>query len=397
MRSKWILYPNAKKKLEESGILRRIEQISGNAFISGAVYEDDIIYYAKEIQKSGALDKIPKLEADKFKSSLNNAFKAFFDGEVPKWLIRRNNIFEETRMEIEDFLLLSGGIAFTHKLLSDDELFDYKKFGFNNVFEFTGIVGSALMNTIREKTEIYIPGGLDWTTERSNCRTITSRIGGSMHYDLFISQVDITAYETKDPFGNSVSYRPDMYTDHMNLSTIHSTEPDFLVVILQYAEQMGIMQKIVESGAKEFIAFAKSLGQRGGATTEHLMGYIETPEYIFSKTLLIPIPKLENNKNYANIYSPYTFQSYGTADNAYYAAYIGTENELRIQLLPTSQRECISFIPDDIDKILKGLIYQCAMGIGRTSAKQIINMLKYRCSINYIKDKEKYSKLLLKK
>ena len=397
MRSKWILYPNAKKKLEESGILRRIEQISRNTFISGAVYADDIIHYAKEIKESGALDKIPKIEADEFKSSLNNAFKAFFDGEVPKWLIRKNNVFEETRMELEDFLLLSGGIVFTHKLLGDDELFDYKKFGFNNIFEFTGTVGSALMNAIREKAEIYTPSGLDWVTEKSNYRTITSSIGGNIHYDLSIRQVDITAYETKDPFGNSVSYRPEVYTDYMNFSTIHSTESDFLVVTLQYAEQMGIMQKIVENGAKEFITFAKSLGQRAGATTEHLMGFTETPEYTFNKTLYLQIPKLENNKNYVGIYSPYTFQSYGTIDNIYYAAYIGTENELRIQLLPTSQRECISFIPEDIDKILKGLIYQCAMGIGRTPVKQIINLLEYRCSTDYIKNKKKYSKSLLKK
>ena len=395
MRNSWIVYKEAEKKLKTSGILKRLERIDADLCIRTAVYTEDVIDSVKELQRSGVMEILPKAESNTFELLLNNAFNSFLEGYPPKWLIRKNDVIREEQMEIEDFLLLSGYTAFKYGILKKDELFNYKKFGFNNLLEFIGTIGAVMENASREKAKINSLEGLNWITKKYNGSQFISCIGGNMHYDLHIRQRDITEYETKDPFGNIVLYRPETHNDSISFSPIHSTEPDFLVLILQYAEQLGEIQKIINNGAKKYISYAKSLGQKGVAAAEHFISYGDRPKNVFDKTLLCEIPKLENNSDYVNVYSPYIFLS--NDNNSHYSAYIGKDNELRIPLSQNPEIECVSFMPHDITKMLNGIIYQCAMGIGRTPVNQIINLLEYRCSNDYVKTKEKYSKLLLKK
>ena len=47
-------------------------------------------------------------------------------------------------------------------------------------------------------------------------------------------------------------------------------------------------------------------------------------------------------------------------------------------------------MPQDADELVKGTLYQCAMGHGRTSAKQMIDILSYRFSEKFNKDMEKW-------
>jgi hypothetical protein len=52
----------------------------------------------------------------------------------------------------------------------------------------------------------------------------------------------------------------------------------------------------------------------------------------------------------------------------------------------------VSFLPEDMDNVIRGLLYQAASGLGRTSARRLIDMMEYRFSPKFDKDQAKWLK-----
>ena len=55
------------------------------------------------------------------------------------------------------------------------------------------------------------------------------------------------------------------------------------------------------------------------------------------------------------------------------------------------KRVATRFMPKEADHLIKGLLYQSAKGLGRTSGAQLIAMLEYRVSPEYDSDLKKFN------
>jgi hypothetical protein len=385
-RSNWILYPEAKRKLNESGLMRRIETAVKNYKLNylGFVSEREVVESIRGMNNGRLLESIHVEERNKFKKTLQDAWA---NRSNMSWLIRRNGEDYKEKMEEEDFLLLSGFRSIG--LLRKAELFDYKKFGFSNIFEFTGTTGAAIEMVLGNGIE---GDGLKWETTRADGRVITSVITGDNNADLRIYQKDITAYETIDPLGNKVSYRPEMDADRMTVAAYHSTEGFALVAFLKYINQLGLKPKTLENNAAGTINWAKSLGQGGGTCAEHFGGFDKSSIRFFSGWSM-PISQLDE-KHKTKEACPYNLWTQLGREYTFYiephrALVIAPNHETTKDTVDIGK--AVSFLPEDVDDAIKGLFYQAARGLGRTSVRQLIDIVEYRFSPDFDKDQAKFS------
>ena len=135
-RYSWMIHPEARKKLDDSGLTKRIERADKNRKLDhlGVVYERDVVDCIKGMSEDHLFEMIPEEERKKFKADLNDLFR---DRDSASWQIKRLDETQKEKVEPVDFLLLSGYRS--GSLLKAPELFDYKKFGFSSIFEFTGL------------------------------------------------------------------------------------------------------------------------------------------------------------------------------------------------------------------------------------------------------------------
>ena len=384
-RFNWILYPEAKQKLEKSGLMRRIDNAvkSNRIGYTGYISDQYVAGNIKDMNKDRLFESIPEEERKKFKKALQDAWanKSKF-----YWSVKRNGEDSKEDVESGDFLLLSGFRS--SEILRKAELFDHKKFGFSSISELTGTTGAAIEIAIRKSVH---DNGLKWETARPDGRIITSVMTGDHNADFRIYQNDITAYETIDPLGNKVSYRPEMAADRMIVAAYHSTEAQTLASFLKYIDQTGIKPKALENNAVDIIDWAKSLGQYGGTCAEHFGGF-DRPPLQFFVGWSIPIPQLDEKYETKDrcLYNIYTLGGKG------YNFYISPQTALVITRHDANEgavdvKGSVSFLPDEMDNAIKGLLYQSAKGLGRTSVKQLINILEYKFSPDFDKDMKEYS------
>ena len=134
------------------------------------------------------------------------------------------------------------------------------------------------------------------------------------------------------------------------------------------------------------IEWIKSLGQHGGTCTEHFGGFDESPMLFFS-CFDMNIPIL--NKNFET--KEHTHYGVGTSGQGFYATYIHpNKTDLVYSASGDTKKDMHAhFTPADSDDLLKGISYQCAAGLGRTSAKQVISILEYYFSPKMKEDMER--------
>jgi hypothetical protein len=386
-RFNWILYPEARQKLEESGLMKRIDKAAGNFELNhlGYISERDVFTDIKAMDGDHLFESIPKEERRRFKNSLQDAWNKRSDFY---WSIKRNGEDCREKMEAEDLLLLSGFRSMD--ILRDEELFDYRKFGFSSIFDFTGATGAAI--------EMRVSGGIDrggfkWETTRPDGRIVTTTITGDDNADFRIYQKDITAYETIDPFGNRVYYRPETDTGRMTVAAYHSTEAQVLVSVLKYIDQIGLKPETLENKALDTISWVKSLGQGGGNCAEHFGELGETPSLPFI-VWAVPLPQLDEEYQTSDMRA----HNICTQFKAGYSMYIGPQKDLVMAHYLESpsgvvnMKGVVSFLPEDMDNVIRGLLYQAASGLGRTSARRLIDMMEYRFSPKFDKDQAKWLK-----
>ncbi len=336
--------------MKESSIHNRIERAQAQRRIEylGAVYDADVVSCIKRMDSNRAFLSIPEEERRYFQSTLQRVFdhrdNAYF-------LVRRGPEGSRLQVEPEDFLLLSGYGSTC--LLDSSELFDYKKFGFSNVFEFTGTVGAAIGAAVSPRNP-----GREWTSW-----TITSNITATRDGDFMIIQKDITDYVTVDPMNNRIPYRPETIRDKRVVIAGHSVEPSFLISVLKYIDQVGI-------GGRRVLATAVNLiGEE--FTSLDLNRSPNTPRY--SRLWRTPIPVLGD----AYIIKERSLHAVHGGIEGGYGMYIGPRKELVIassaetngNRIDTSK--AVMFLPGEMDNVLFGLFYQAEQRLGRTSIDEL--------------------------
>ena len=381
------LYSETRKKLIDSGLEGRILEKKDSD--DGLPHLPHISDYelpgiAKSMKDDGFYECIPTADGfdELYKMTMNNLFK----GER-RWTVKTLNGTKDIKSDAEDIAMFLGFNA--SFILDKREIWDYRRFGFSSPIEFISAVSvrmHELNHSIREKGLLFIvrqKDGTEWETD----------ISGNLHYDLSVMQEDITEYETHDPFGFKVGLRPSV--TGRGISPRDSCEPTFMKIVLKYIEQENISTSLFEDYGKKLIEWGRSLGQRGGATAEHLFGGQDISFPILFSSYERDIPELDAN------YSIRERSIYGlpAGGGYFYNAFIGPDRELVFKTKDYEAKDaktsnerirCI-FPQENIDDLLKAIIYQCARGLGRTPASSILSVIDYKLSGKYDEDKIRFA------
>lgn len=362
MHHNYFVYPEGKKQLEETGLLNLIKTCmkgDNSPYIGGHVMDFELRDQAKYMAKEGF--KFPK----EFKNQLNLLFQL-----KGSWKTKN----ETEAVNLQDVQNIIGWWA---SFVLKPEEFNPENFGYPALSQLTGTIG-AMMWELQNKEGLW--KGKSW--QRGNTYNI---ISGDTNCDLLVIQTDKTPYETIDPLGNPVLYRPVLDSDENFISAAHSTEPQLLAILMKYAKE----SKLLNNKGKELIEYAKSIAKSGLETcAEH-----HSPNYmhpgIYLNVLDTPIPEI-NDEQW--LISPYQI---GTQSEGAYCAYL-QEGELVFRYLTVKGKEIkkgpagVRFGQEDVDDALKSLLHQSAKFIGRTSLEQLVDVVKYRYSSEFEKDMKEY-------
>jgi hypothetical protein len=387
MRSKYLLYPKALEKLQSSGLAKRVEELKksedGLPYIGGSIITSEIVDSVQYLKEHGFYKHFPKDFAAQYKKIMSGMIK---DPKKFHWTIQRPEGKITEPCELEDMLLFSGDVASI--ILNPEEIWDYSKFGFSSSSELATIVGTYIMQQSHGNS---FPEGYVWTRKNNDGSEILTEITGDHNGDLRIPQTDIAPYPTRDPFGNLIEMRPELNADRHSVAASYFTEATLLVAVMRYIEQQGIKAPYFNDGGKELVKWGSSLGQGGGSCTEHFGDCARNPMFFFierNKT----IPKL-NTSNETDDFTPFWLDTEGDGS---YGAYIANNGDFVLsyqdkEMMKKSVKPIDArFAPEDAEHLVKGLIYQCAKGLGRTSARQLLDIIQYRYSQKFEDDQKRF-------
>ncbi|MEK6908820.1 MAG: hypothetical protein AABX23_02085 [Nanoarchaeota archaeon] len=373
----YTLYPEARSKLEISGIAEKIRlKNSGGRLDFGHFFidDDEIRSVVKEMGDRGLFKTLPPKERSCFQDGIDEVYK---NRDKHPWKIKRSGKEYIEQVEIEDILGILGYPA--SQVLNGDELWDYKKFRFDNLTDLTGSVAALIDETVNEGV---LREGYTWQTKRGDGKFVISQITGDTNSDLRIFQTDVTPYETTDPIGNRVSYRPIPESDLNKVIAYHSTEPHLLVALLKWIEHHKLPSQSLKDNYKEVVELARSLGQNMGTATRNYGDFDFPVQRYFTRTDLMSINEDDITKG-ENIPNHFLNTNWG----ALYGIYTNVDKELVFVQHPTQKgietKVTARFLPDEVDHLIKGLFVQAAKGLGRTSANQLMSCLDFRFSKEY--------------
>ncbi|MGM5488626.1 MAG: hypothetical protein ACQESG_06775 [Nanobdellota archaeon] len=350
--AEYLLYPEVREILERTDIPERVEARDPAPFM-GFVSPGAIWDIVDTLYKDGYYAHLP---ADFKKPYVHGLQSIYTSPEENFWLVDE----QPFACELSDLLLLSGFLA--SQVLGPEEIWDHERFGFDSP--------SALVNTVgayvQERVVIDRDRGPHWVSERDGLKVLVE-VTGDSHYDLRVNFTDITQYPTRDPFGNNVPLRPASEPDV--IAGYHSTEPHLLVTTLKYISQEGIDTQLYATNGLSLLNRWKDYVQEGGGCAEHFGGFDRKPERYFGG-FQHPIPCI-GGEGFDGL------QSSGTGT---YQAYID-RGDLVLQYESGSHQEIHGrFTRDDAEPLVNALVAQSALGLGRTSAKQLLDIIKYRFS-----------------
>lgn len=295
-----------------------------------------------------------------YKQRMSRFFEALQNYKA-EW--RFNN--QRTSSDWNDFPIVSGYGASC--ILKPDKFWGFSSYGFQNFYDFIGSIGAIFENCDDER--FRTSEGYTWISENEN-RRFENIVSADMNGDFRLVKTDITPYETIDPAGSSVSYRP---VKMRVVSGYHSTEPAFLVSLMRFAEQEGI-QTVLSDEADSFLAEFEQqrigpFGDFGGSGNSRLC----------LMNVAWPVPEIGQR----------TVHRIGTLSEGSYGIYVDDSKNLAIRYESNdgnSTEEPIIFQQSDINHLVRGLFQQASMGLGRTSVAQLVDIVKRRKS----PDVEKY-------
>jgi hypothetical protein len=371
------VYSRGLDKLDKAGITARIVELGDDAprkYGIGAVSLDDISRLAGRMEGEGLLRSMDKSDRDAYKQLLIRASR----GERFYWETTRAAGNVKERACSEDFYLMSGinNLA----VLQNEDLFAYRKFNFDSLFEFTGTVGAALQMKLSSNGWKH---GLPWETIRKNGQKVSSVVTSNGEGELRIFQHDITNYETKDPSGSRVFYRRLGISDKKTVEAGPSTEGYLLVSILKYTDQLGIQPEILHNAVKTARQYTSNFNRGNGIAHEELLQMkvdIGVVPVLFN-SWETPVPMVKDGripeKSYAH-FIPGSFGGYNICIDEESNLVIGKKIRDRIDL-----ENAVRFAPGEMDGLIKGLLYQAARGLGRTTDRHLLDIIDYKYAPNF--------------
>ena len=365
MHYEYLVFPEAQKLLESSGLAKRIQDLmcrNDRPYFGGIVFEPDFRRDLECLGKEGYFKALQTAIGREKALEFQSKFQAIYSNrDKYPWSIQRNEGFVVEGSELEDLELALGvGASF---VLKPEEMWDFKRFGFSSVTDLTGCVGAVLRNHNRSSYR-----GHHWTTALADGRTLITEITGSDHMDLRILREDVTPYKTFDPFGNPVNYRPVTSQDHHYVSGTYSVEGPLLISVLRWITQSKIPCKILENNASGLLSDVSKIDGSFATCTEHLSPKSDSGWWVDFE---FPIPEFGSGQP--------TTHSVFTESGGIYEIYVGKNNELIFSYLTDEsvknpKIDCF-FLPGEVDDLIRGLFVQCAHNLGRTPIRQLVGVL----------------------
>ena len=372
MRINFTLYPDAVQRLQDTGLIERIEATSRKdnyPDIYGAFFESDAPLEIERMKRRGYFKSAPKgIRAD-YTSKVDAFFKST---STHFWQVEKPSGTEREPSEMEDFPIISGANA--SYILKPSEFWDFERFGFRSVFEMIGVIG-AYMKESRHKTHRE---GHVWRSESDGAQFV-SEVTGSEHGDFRLFRTDVTPYTTTDPLGAQVSYRPELRSDRQMVSGYHSVESYLLGLIMRYVDQHKIPSKLLADNAKLLFDEARKMAQYVGPFADFGSGIGNLPPSVFNYDEPLVVLDENNRTDKAN------FERIPTSSNGYYYGfYVGHDRNIKfayenVDKNPDPQKHVSLAIPaGEVDNLIIGLFQQSSRGLGRTSIEELTNVLEYR-------------------
>lgn len=377
MRFKFTLYPDARQKLAEHGLDKRIEaECKKEDFPStlGSMFSDEFRSLTGNMKARGFYKNAPK-NVDAVYYDPLTAFAKNVDKGKRFWNVKYLEREMRERAENEDFFLLSGFLASC--VLKPKEFWDPQRFGFSSLSALHGAIGAYVWGV--QHSYEYRAGHVWESTV--NGKTFQTQVTGDTNGDFRFFRNDHTPYETTDPLGNRVEYRPEFTADHQSVAAYHSVEPSLLVGVLKYVSQEKIPAKNLTKKGLDAIA-AELIPGEGGLPNYADFGMGNSPMVQFAG-FSAPMPRIDQEVRW----NPYRLISNSGGN---FAMYVGREKELVFQYESEGGKKEIALtLPaNEIDQLIKGIFVQTHGALGRTSIRQVIDLLNYYFSPEFETDQK---------
>ncbi len=380
MAFKYNLYPAAEQKLVETGLAKRIKKATEQddfPNVLSVVFQDELPGMIKDMRERGFFRENSDGLAHGYRPKLEAFFK---NKDAHKWVVKKDGKEEKEDSDYEDFMLFSGYLA--SAVLKPEEFWDFQKFGFSSVFDFFGCIGAYAWKL--EHSDNWRRGHM-WESSPDGKHFVT-QVTGDTNGDFRLFRTDLTPYETLDPLGNPVNYRPEFRSDCQNVCGYHSVEPELLVALMKYVDQEKLLCPLLTpSGMEEIVAELAKKGQAMGNYADFGLGSPWGPDMHFVHYHTSSIPRLDEKTNW----NPF---GVGIDSEHCYRTYVDENQGLVFQYEAFGKEKCkeiaLRLPKDEVPQIIRGLFVQAIEGLGRTSAKQLIDLVIYRFSSQFEKDRE---------
>jgi len=246
MRFRYIISPELIDKLAPLELDKRVKSLNvedRELPYPNIMFERDLKEWADDFKEDGYLDTLPSDLKKEFIDKMNAV--VYPSGQMP-WIIKTGKGTVKSRFELDDVIVLSG--IYASFVLSPDELWKGEEFGFESPFVFAGSVGAVLWNIRHGKSG----RGYEWCSPHPDGKILENIFAEDMHYDFRLIQKDITSYNTKDPLGHYVMFRPELDT-RRGIFGSDQSEPYFLALLLRYGRDANLDRSVLDNEGRELI------------------------------------------------------------------------------------------------------------------------------------------------
>ncbi|MFP4400896.1 MAG: hypothetical protein ACLFPQ_03375 [Candidatus Woesearchaeota archaeon] len=379
--------------LKQSGLEDRINNLDSYDVSNYMIFsEKDYHNIIELLENDGYFENLPRSVLADYNEKISEFIETKLDPEKqsPRWTLLSdekedpNDLFYDKISEIirtenadsDDFDILSGFVS--SEVLEPEDFARFQEYGFENIFDMFGVVGTYLY----ESQKMHFREGQYWISDvgKSTFRTV---IFGSHDGDFRLERRDITPYKTLDPMGNIVNYRPCLDSDTSLIAGSHSVEPFFLVSLLKYADQVNIDSELLKKySIKSYINEISKKGMFAGPFADFGDGLSIEWHFI---NYDVPIPLIDEN-DFCDERTVDGFNLYASQD--FYGLYVDEDENLvfAYEKEHIPEKNIVARIPKtEFDDMLKSLLVQTQQGLGRTSLKQMYDVVDFMFSNRFKK------------
>ncbi len=351
--------------LEKQGYVDRVKAFLGDgryisSFISSFELEDRIV---------------PELKEEGFLKALKNEFPDLSEkvNEIyPSLSERKISVGKsEQDLSLELFSLSIGYPAYF--VLKPEEISSWQEQGFLSPIEMISSIG-ALVDSYQRMDSIDYKRGGQFQLEVNGEKRLTL-VTGDTNGDLRVQQRDETSYpQNLDMFGNESRVRPSI---QRTLAAYHSTEPQFLSLLLQYANENKLDLKFRDNWEEFETDVNQGVnGEFTPRTAEQFDTRVDSMSVLYANSNIdseITIPTIDNfSQRRALIHRLAQVSGPG------YAALINSNNELAFGYAGENGdfSERYSIALEEVNPYITALVQQSANGGGRTNAATLVQILR---------------------